>query len=110
MTQNTDMVLGVIGVGRMGGSRVRRLMDDGHTAVVHDIDPSGLATPAAEGSVGVDSEADLAANLSAPRAVWVVVPAERITQAVIGGWTAAYANKVVSAMRAQFGGHHEKAR
>ena len=30
------MQLGMIGLGRMGGNIVRRLMNNGHTAVVYD--------------------------------------------------------------------------
>ena len=83
MTQHTPMTLGVVGLGRMGANIVRRLMADGHTAVVHDIDPSAVAALVGEGAVGADSLADLAAKLATPRAVWVMVPAGRITQATI---------------------------
>jgi 6-phosphogluconate dehydrogenase len=34
------MQLGVIGLGRMGGNIVRRLMRAGHECVVHDRDPA----------------------------------------------------------------------
>ncbi len=84
MTQHMPMTLGVVGLGRMGANIVRRLMADGHTAVVHDIDPSAVAALVSEGAVGADSLADLAAKLATPRAVWVMVPAGRITQATIG--------------------------
>jgi 6-phosphogluconate dehydrogenase len=83
MTQHKPMTLGVVGLGRMGANIVRRLMADGHTAVVHDIDPTAVAALVSEGAVGVDSLGDLAAKLATPRAVWVMVPAGRITQATI---------------------------
>ena len=42
------MQLGMIGLGRMGGNIVRRLMKHGHTAVVYDMDPKAIAAlPAA---------------------------------------------------------------
>jgi 6-phosphogluconate dehydrogenase len=77
------MTLGVVGMGRMGANMARRLMADGHSTVVHDITPAAVATLAAEGAVGADSLAELAASLPAPRAVWVMVPAGRITEATI---------------------------
>ena len=41
------MQLGMIGLGRMGGNIVRRLMKHGHTAVVYDKDPKAVAALAA---------------------------------------------------------------
>jgi len=83
MTTDTPMTLGVVGLGRMGANIARRLMRDGHSAVVHDINPAAVAALAAEGAIGVDSLAALAARLPAPRAVWVMVPAGRITESTI---------------------------
>ncbi|MGB8021552.1 MAG: decarboxylating 6-phosphogluconate dehydrogenase [Candidatus Nanopelagicales bacterium] len=77
------MTLGVVGLGRMGANIVRRLMRNGHSAVVFDIDPSAVATLVAEGAVGADSLAGLAAQLPAPRSVWIMVPAGRITDSTI---------------------------
>ena len=83
MTTDSPMTLGVVGLGRMGANIARRLMADGHSTVVHDIDPAAVATLAAEGAIGADSLAELAASLPVPRAVWVMVPAGRITEATI---------------------------
>ena len=46
------MQLGMIGLGRMGGNIVRRLMKQGHTAVVYDKDPKAVETLVADGAVG----------------------------------------------------------
>ena len=46
------MQLGMIGLGRMGGNIVRRLMKHGHTAVVYDKDPKAVAAIAADGALG----------------------------------------------------------
>ena len=46
------MQLGMIGLGRMGGNIVRRLMQRGHTTVVYDKDQKAVAALAAEGAVG----------------------------------------------------------
>jgi 6-phosphogluconate dehydrogenase len=69
------MELGMIGLGRMGANLVRRLLRDGHRAVVYDIDPAPVAGLVAAGAEGADSLADLAAKLNGPRTVWVMVPA-----------------------------------
>ena len=47
-----QMQLGMIGLGRMGGNIVRRLMKHGHTTVVYDKDPKAVAALAADGAVG----------------------------------------------------------
>jgi len=69
------MDLGMIGLGRMGASLVRRLLREGHRAVVYDVDSESVAALVSEGAEGADSLADLASKLNGPRAVWVMVPA-----------------------------------
>lgn len=69
------MQLAMIGLGRMGANIVRRLMRAGHECVVYDVNADAVQALVAEGAVGADSMADLAAKLQAPRAVWMMVPA-----------------------------------
>jgi 6-phosphogluconate dehydrogenase len=69
------MQLGMIGLGRMGANMVRRLMRDGHTAVVYDRSADAVKGLAGEGATGAASLADFVAKLSKPRAVWLMVPA-----------------------------------
>ncbi|MBB2975232.1 6-phosphogluconate dehydrogenase [Microbacterium endophyticum] len=76
------MQLGMIGLGRMGANIVRRLMRAGHECVVFDVNPDAVATLAAEGAVGASSMADLAAKMTGPRAIWLMVPAG-LTGAVV---------------------------
>ena len=45
----------MIGLGRMGGNIVRRLMKHGHTAVVYDKDPKAVAALAADNAAGAAS-------------------------------------------------------
>jgi 6-phosphogluconate dehydrogenase len=61
----------------------RRLMRDGHRCVVHDVNPDAISALAAEGAEGADSLAKLAEGLSAPRAVWVMVPSGEITEQTV---------------------------
>jgi 6-phosphogluconate dehydrogenase (decarboxylating) len=77
------MQIGMIGLGRMGANLTRRLLRDGHDVVVYDVDEQSVARLAAEGAASAADLGDLAARLTAPRAVWVMVPAG-ITGRVIG--------------------------
>src|SRR5437763_7500371 len=77
------MQLGMIGIGRMGGNIVRRLMKNGHTAVVYDKDAKAVAGLAGEGATGADTLEDFVAKLEKPRTAWVMLPAGKITEATI---------------------------
>jgi 6-phosphogluconate dehydrogenase len=77
------MQLGVIGLGRMGGNIVRRLMKDGHQCVVYDRSADAVAGLVAEGASGATDLRDLAAKLSAPRAVWVMLPSGGPTEETV---------------------------
>jgi 6-phosphogluconate dehydrogenase len=77
------MQLGMIGLGRMGGNLVRRLMRDGHDCVVFDVNPAAVTGLAKDGATGASSMADFVGKLTAPRAVWVMVPAGEITSKTI---------------------------
>ncbi len=79
------MQLGMVGLGRMGANLVRRLMKAGHECVVYDVSPDAVKGLAAEGATGASSLEDLAAKLTAPRAVWVMVPAGEITATTVAG-------------------------
>src|SRR6185312_7260579 len=77
------MQLGMIGLGRMGGNIVRRLMKNGHTAVVYDKDAKAVAGLAGEGAIGAGTLEDFVAKLEKPRTAWVMLPAGKITEATI---------------------------
>jgi 6-phosphogluconate dehydrogenase len=59
----------------MGANMVRRLMKNGHSAVVFDRAPEPVQALAKEGAVGASSVADLVAKLDKPRAVCIMLPA-----------------------------------
>ncbi len=69
------MQLGMIGLGRMGASLVRRLTKDGHKCVVYDVSPAAVKKIAGRGVRGSVSIDELVAKLAKPRAIWVMVPA-----------------------------------
>ena len=50
------MQLAMIGLGRMGGNVVRRLMRGGHECVVHDVDATAIEQLTAEGAIGATSQ------------------------------------------------------
>jgi 6-phosphogluconate dehydrogenase len=77
------MELGMVGLGRMGANMARRLMRDGHRIVAYDVNPDAVSELAGEGAEGATSLQDLAAKLSAPRSVWVMVPAGEITEKTV---------------------------
>jgi len=77
------MQLGMIGLGRMGGNIVRRLMKNGHSCVVYDKSPDAVKGLAGEGAKPSRDLADFVKQLSAPRAVWVMLPAGKITDETI---------------------------
>ena len=77
------MQLGMIGLGRMGANMTTRLLKGGHNVVVFDRNPEAVARSASEGAVGSASLAELASKLSAPRAVWIMVPSGKPTDDTI---------------------------
>jgi 6-phosphogluconate dehydrogenase len=79
------MELGIVGLGRMGANMARRLMRDGHKIVAYDVNPEAVAELVGEGAEGAASLQDLAAAMTAPRSVWVMVPAGEITEKTVAG-------------------------
>lgn len=78
------MEIGIVGLGRMGGNIARRLIRAGHRCVVFDVSPNARAELVKSGAADARSLEDLAGALAArPRAVWVMLPAGRITEDTI---------------------------
>lgn len=78
------MRLAMVGLGKMGGNMVERLLANGHQVVVHDLDPElTQRVGAAEGATPAGSLAEAVAALQAPRVVWVMVPAGDPTEAAL---------------------------
>ncbi len=77
------MQLGMIGLGKMGSNMTRRLMRGGHQLVVSDLSAAAVQQLAGEGATGSSSLDDLVSKLSAPRAVWVMVPSGDATEKTV---------------------------
>jgi 6-phosphogluconate dehydrogenase len=76
------MQIGIIGLGRMGANIARRLVKHGHQVVGYDANPQTVK--GLDGATGAASLQDLVGKLDAPRHVWVMLPAGKITEDTIG--------------------------
>ena len=77
------MQLGMIGLGRMGGNMVRRLLRGKHQCVVFDRNPDQVKQLAGEGALAAVSLDDFIRKLTKPRAAWVMVPAGEATESTV---------------------------
>ncbi len=77
------MQFGMIGLGRMGGNMVRRLMRGGHKCVVSDLNPGNVRQLVSEGASGSPSLDDFVSKLTVPRAAWLMVPAGNPTEQTV---------------------------
>ena len=76
------MQLGMVGLGRMGGDMVRRLLRGGHQCVVFDRSPKAVDELVKEKATGASSLPDLVKKLQKPRAVWLMVPAAAVEKTI----------------------------
>jgi len=77
------MDLGMVGLGRMGGSMVRRLLRGGHRCVVFDLAAQKREELEADGAQGVRDLEDLVHALAPPRTLWVMLPAGAPTETTV---------------------------
>lgn len=76
------MQIGMIGLGRMGANMVRRLLRGGHECVVYDRNVEAVKTLSGEGAVGSSSLNEFVEKLTAPRAIWLMIPAALVDQSL----------------------------
>ena len=81
------MQIGFVGLGKMGGNMVKRLLPKGHTVIAFD--PGREAREEAErsGAKTASSLKDLVKGLEHPRVIWLMVPAGQVTGDVIDALT-----------------------
>jgi 6-phosphogluconate dehydrogenase len=76
------MQLGMVGLGRMGGNMVRRLLRGGHECVVFNRSPKPVAELVKEKAIAAADLVDLVKKLAKPRAVWLMVPAAAVENTI----------------------------
>jgi 6-phosphogluconate dehydrogenase len=69
------MQLAMIGLGKMGGNMVERLMRQGHTLVAFDRSADVVSKYEKLGATGVADLTKLVQSLATPRIIWIMVPA-----------------------------------
>jgi len=69
------MKIGFVGLGKMGGNMVERLLLAGHEAVVYSLSEIEINDAAAKGAVPAKNVADLVSKLDGRKIVWLMVPA-----------------------------------
>ena len=76
------MNIAMVGLGRMGGNMVERLIRNGHTCVVFDRSQETVKKYEAKKATGASSYADMVKKLPAPRIIWLMVPAGVVDQTI----------------------------
>jgi 6-phosphogluconate dehydrogenase len=69
----------MVGLGRMGLNMTRRLVRGGHRVVAWNRSPAPVAEVERDGAIGAHTLVDLVERLTPPRAVWLMLPAGRVT-------------------------------
>jgi len=113
------MQLGMIGLGRMGASMVRRLLKKGHQCVAYSRQPAVVASLVSEGALGAASIGELVAKMTSPRAIWIMVPAAAVNSVlrelmdhispgdiIIDGGNSYYRDDILRAEGLTASGHH----
>lgn len=77
------MKAGFIGLGKMGGSMVEHLLEQGCKVAVYDLVRDAVALLAGKGAEPADTVEQLVTALHAPRIVWMMVPAGNPVDAVL---------------------------
>ena len=77
------MRLGMIGLGRMGGSMAERLILGGHELVVYDVNVQSVEYRRSLGATGTASIKELVDNLTSPKIIWIMLPQGKPTDEVI---------------------------
>ena len=75
--------IAMVGLGKMGANMAERLLLGGHAVVAYDLSEAAIRAAEAKGAVGAHTLDQVAASLSSPRVVWVMVPSGAATEATV---------------------------
>ncbi len=78
------MKLAMIGLGKMGMNMAKRLMQGNHEVVAYDLNEEAVQQISKEGASGAASLLEVVEQLSAPRVVWIMLPAGKPVEETIG--------------------------
>ena len=78
------MKIGLVGLGKMGFNLALNLMDHGHEVVAYDITPENVNSISKKGATPAASLKSLVEKMSKKRVVWVMVPAGKAVDGVVG--------------------------
>ena len=73
----------MIGLGRMGGNMVQRLLAAGHRVVAYDTNAGAVSASESLGAQASGSLEDMVSRLAPPRPVWLMLPQGQPTQDTI---------------------------
>ena len=77
------MRIGMVGLGKMGANMTERLLKGGHEVVAYDLSADALKQAADRGAETATTLEELAGKLTAPKAVWVMLPAGKVTDSTV---------------------------
>ncbi len=81
--RGNDMKIGFVGLGKMGGKMVERLLKGSHEIVAFDPVKEALKKAENKGAEPANSLQEVVDRLDAPRAIWVMVPSGDPTEETI---------------------------
>jgi 6-phosphogluconate dehydrogenase len=77
------MQIGFIGLGKMGGFMVERLLRDKHEVIAFDLSAEAVKNISSKGATGINSLEELVKKLKPPRPIWIMVPSgDPVTQTI----------------------------
>jgi 6-phosphogluconate dehydrogenase len=77
------MQLAMIGLGKMGGNMVERLIRNEHSVVAYDHHPEHVSKYQGLGAAPAKNLADVVRQLASPRVIWLMVPAGKPVDSTI---------------------------